>query len=142
MSGYTWIRSVMGTHFTSAIPADDKENENITGLAASGPNFVVRRVVVISKENLAWEVMLFGKDTFDTASPNTDQYLCSKIFSAGDGRRIAGAGLYRYDSGDVHLPYSDLDVSGELHIALANRSGVAKTAGVPGEVIVLLAVEG
>lgn len=138
----TWIRSLKTTHFTTAIAAGAKEDENLTGLSARGPEFKVVRIVIVSTEQKAWEVQFYGNDLFASGDADTEKYLGSKLFAEGDGQRVGGAGLYKYDSGNLSIFYKDFDASGELHISLANRSATAKTVDAGGYLAVLVEVQG
>jgi len=138
----TWIRTVKGSHFTTAIAAGAKEDENITGLSSRGPEFKIARIIIVSTEQKAWEVQFYGSDLFATGDADTEKYLGSKIFAEGDGQRVGGAGLYKYDSGNLNMYYKDFDASGELHISLVNRSATAKTVDAGGYLTVLVEVQG
>jgi hypothetical protein len=113
------------------------------GLAAGGVVTArVRTITLVSIENLAWEIQLWGKDTFGTYSVLNDLVPFGLYtFQTGDGKRNAGAGPYIYYVSGLDIPYVDLDKSGELHLALVNRSAAAKTAGDAGALFVQLGME-
>ena len=110
----------------------------------------VRNISISSSQNLAWEVFLFSKDTFNTASVDTDTCIGRIAFDAADGVQFGGAGNYFYSSmestfnsgGNVGVPYMDEDNSKELHIGLVNRTATVKQSGTYSPVAITFLVEG
>lgn len=137
-SGTTLLRTDKDTLFTDALAVNAFENENLVGLPA---NIVrVKSVVILSVQRLGWELQFYGRDTFQNADADLDQFQEAIEFALTDGQQIAAAGLFRYAMTGLDIPIQDLDASLELHLALGTRQG-AKLAGAPGEVVVLVAVE-
>lgn len=136
------VRSDKDTHFRDEIAQNAQEVENLPWpLADKLARGILREVVIISTENLAWEVILFGKDAGHTTDPDTDRYLGKFTFATTDAIQIAATGLWLYHKTDLHLGYEDQDASGEVHTHLVNRSAGAKTAAGPGALVVDLVFE-
>jgi hypothetical protein len=140
------VRSDKDTHFTGAIIQNAAEEENIVlpqclrGMNGNA-RAIVRSVAIVSDENLDWEVWLFRTDGFQDADLDLDTFTGFMAFAVADARQIAGAGPFYYYRGELNLPYQDADNTGELHIALVNRSAAAKSAGAAGEAVVILEME-
>ena len=128
------IRSDKDTEFTGALVTNAQEQENLPGLTNN--NGIINAVTIYSVQNLAWEVNFFSSDTFDSADADLDTFIDRVEFSEGEGLQIAGAGLFRYAVTGLEIPYVDDDATNELHVALVNRSAVAKLAGAPGEIVI------
>lgn len=137
------ITSVAASQYTDALVTNAVEAENLVlasalqGVNGNAQN-ILYGVTINSVENLAWEVQFWAKDTFQTTNPDTDFFLARWQFSASDGVRDAGTGLYRYYIDGLQIPYQDLDNTGELHMILVNRSAAAKTAGAGGAVRIII----
>lgn len=140
------IRSVSTVDFIAGIAQNAADTANLPipqvsqGAPGGGGVFTVNSCVIQSVENLAWEIWLFGKNTFEEAAIDNEFFLGSWTFTALAGLRIGSAGFYHYFVSDLQIPYRDLDASGttkaNLHIALINRSASAKTAGAGGAIVV------
>lgn len=134
-------------HFTGEIVQNASEAENIALPAAlDGVNGnargIIRAVTLISDQGLDWELYFFGSDLFGEADLDADGYLGRCKFTAStDGIQLGGSGSYYFYKEGLEIPYLDADNSGELHVALVNRSAGAKTAGANGEVVVKLHIE-
>ncbi len=139
------IRTDKAVHFTGAIAQNVVAHEDIklpesiaAGLHCKA---IIKTMMIVSRENRAWEVVFWRKDTHDSTDPALDSFIGLWAFIAGDGLRIAGAGLYRYYIAGLSIPYQDSDDSGELHISIVNRSAAAKTADAVGELEIELGME-
>ena len=133
-------------HFTGALAQNAGEGEDIALkmeiAAGKHCRCRVKAIVVQSLENLAWETWLWGKDTKGvTGNVDTSSLRARWTFVATDGKRITGDDNYYYYVDGNDQPYFDVDMTGELHITLVNRSAAAKTAGAVGAVSVRLFVE-
>lgn len=140
------VRSDKDDHFTGEILQNAAEEENIeVPQALQGMNGTVRAIVravnIISDENLAWELWFFQNDLFQESNLDNDRFTGKYTFAAADAVRIGGTGAYYYYKDTLAIPYEDLDKTGELHVALVNRSAGAKTAGAAGEVVVEFTLE-
>lgn len=89
----------------------------------------LRALLIASVQNLAWEIVLWGKDTYNTGAIADQFPLAQWNFAVNDGAQIAGTGLYYYYVDGLDAPYVDLDHTGELHLMLINRSATGKNAG-------------
>ena len=102
----------------------------------------LRGLTIVSMENLAWEVWLWAKDTFNTFSVLGDLMPLGRwSFAAGDGVQIAGTGPYYYYVDGNDQPYIDALRKGEINLMLVNRSITGKSAGDPGAILLQLAFE-
>ena len=128
------IRSDKDANFTTAIAVNAKEDENLAGLASN--KIRIKRVRAQADNNLNWEWYMWSTDGFEDADLDIDSFRGRYYHDSLNGVQIAAANQFYYDSGPTDITYEDLDGTFELHIALANRSGVAKTAGAAGEIIV------
>lgn len=138
------VRSDKDTHFTGALATDAGEAEDITGLPAA--KCTIEGVSIISKENLAWEVEFYSKDTHDDATDmDNDTFLGSARFLQTDGK--TDGTYYKYSTANAvqswrGLAYFDQDGEGsqEVHMILRNRDASSKSAGAAGEAVVILSV--
>lgn len=152
------VRTDPATQFTGALAQNAVATLNITrppttGMAAGylDPGLgagntvrsILRSVLIASVENLAWEIWLWGKDTFNasTTNPAGEFPWGKKVFATGDAVRFAGAGLYYYYADGLYIPYQDLDQTGEIHLMLVNRSAASKSANANGAVLIQLNLE-
>jgi hypothetical protein len=130
-------KSAEATQFTTAIAQNAGEQEDIQltgGLAGVGGNALnlLLGLAIVSKENLAWEVMLFNKATGPNADPAIDSFIGRWTFTTGDSVQIGGTGLFYFYIFGLEVPYRDEDYTGKLHVVLINRSAAAKTADANG----------
>lgn len=97
---------------------------------------------ILSKENLAWAVELWGSAT---GIAGTDIDACKFLgrweFTAGMGKKDNADTFYKYWVPGLDLSYQDLDQTGKLHIRLINLSAAAKSAGTAGAIVVEFALE-
>lgn len=133
------VRSDKDTHFTGAISQNAKEDENITGLDCNSG--LITGITIVSDQNLAWDVYLWGTDGFDDSDLDAENFLGRFSFLSSDGDQLGGSGQYYYSTSHASqsfqpIPYADADNGNELHISLVNRSASAKNAGATGEVVV------
>jgi hypothetical protein len=154
------VRTLKGVHFTGIIAQDESAQENLVPKGTDATNGVVpeglaagrhtrsrlKSIRITSKENLAWEVWLFGTNAFATANADTDRFIGFWTFAAADAKRttLHGGALdtyfYYYIDG-LDVVYHDTDMTGAIHIRLANRSVASKSAGAAGELTIALALE-
>ena len=139
------MRSDKDTHFTTAIAANAYETEDLTGLA--GNSVDIKGIAIHSDQRLTWDVAFYSKDTFGAVNQDSDMLL-GVVTVANVASRIATLGadcaLKANPASNSQyvayvaktIPYTDLDNTKQLHIALINRSGTTKTATVGGEVVV------
>jgi len=141
------VRSDKDTHFVGSLATNAGESANIVlpaGVGGDGRGRCrMRAMTIVSDQNLAWEILLFAKDTFLTLAADLDlvPFVARWSFTAADAIQVAGTGPYLYyiDGNDQH--YEDMDDTGELHAVLVNRSVTAKNAGATGEVVVDFSLE-
>lgn len=135
------IRSVTATHFTTALLQNDMDLENLPGLV--GNQAVVRRVAVITElaATRAFDITFWKRAVPQNANQDLDTGFRSVQFLATDAVQVnpgVYATRYYYDSGDLFMPYADLDLTSLLHVGLVWRDVVAKVALDPFVVIVEL----
>ncbi len=137
-SGTVFLRSDKDVNFIGALAVNAFENADLVGLPANTVR--IKSITILSDQRLGWEVQLYARDTFANADPDVDTFLEAVEFGVSDGQQIAGAGLFKYAMTGLDIPYTDLDGTTELHVALGTRSG-AKNAGAAGEVVVVFGIE-
>lgn len=101
-------------------------------------NAILRSIRVTSFDQLDWEFWIWRNKNFQVpgVDATAEQFAGFWSFSvgSGDGKRIAGTGLYYYYIDGLGIPYTDLDAhnapseGGFLNVTLVNRSAGAKTA--------------
>jgi len=144
--GIRYVDSDESSHFTGALVENAIELESIDfpsdwktiGLGEC----IIESATVQSKQNLDWDLWIFSSSSGNSATLGDDGFIDGFSFPKTSGLRIAGANQYYYSSPSNHLavPYYDEDRSSTIHIALINRSAVAKFTGATGEVKVRLMV--
>ncbi len=154
------VRTLKGVHFTGVIAQNESAQENLVPKGTDPTNGVVseglaagrhtrsrlKSIRITSKENLAWEIWLFGSTLFSTADADTDRFIGFWTFTAADAKQTTLHGgvldtyFYYYIDG-LDVVYQDSDMTGQIHLRLANRSAASKSAGAAGELTVALALE-
>lgn len=142
-------------HFTEALAQNAGETENLdldAGISAGHHcRSVIRHLVIVSVQNLAWELTVFGRQTFFGTDLIQDSFLATYRFVASDAKTYTGSPLFHYAVLNVDLPYADFDFEdtslpaatrgGRLHLMLTNRTLTGKLANAAGAVRVLLQME-
>lgn len=133
------IGTLDGTHFTGALAQNAVLTEDIAlgvlgGLTGRAR---IRSLLIMSSDNLAWEVWFYGAHDGASPDPNQDHFHGRWTFVAGDGIQLGSAGLFYYYVDGLDIPYRDTDLAAhvgphvnvpELHLRLVNRSAAGKTA--------------
>lgn len=103
----------------------------------------LRELRIISAENLAWEVWLFGTVTMGGAVIGAEKFLGRWSFVAADGAQATGDTFWYYYVPGLDLAIENLDLpqTGKFYIRLVNRSAAAKSADGPGAIEIELALE-
>lgn len=102
----------------------------------------IKGITIESKENLSWEIWLFGSNTHQVTSDlDVDYFRGFWSFDAGDAKQIAAANQFCYYIDGLDVPYHDIDNSGQMHIGLVNRSVASKSAGAGGQIVLSIACE-
>jgi hypothetical protein len=141
-------RSDPATHFLAAITTGQSVAEHLPIISAVSAGMhsrsIIRHLVFFSVQNLAWELVFFGRRTLTGASLGEDSFLASYRFTASDGVQYAANAAFVYQATNVDLPYADFDVEdpsipladrgGKWHVLLINRSPTAKLANAAGAV--------
>lgn len=118
-----------------AVEAIDVRHLGLGGRA----DVAVRAVMVLSMEDLDWEVWIFRQPGGSTAS-----FALATLAGAAvplDKGQIGGAGLHVAYVDGLLLPAQDEADTSNLYVGLVCRSAAGKTAGDAGAVSVRLAVE-
>lgn len=140
------VRTDKDIHFTGALAQNAQATENIVPAASIAAGLHcrsrLRSIGITSKENLSWEIALYGTDQFN--SP-TDMDSVIRYgwwtFDAASATRVAATGNYYYYVDGLDVAYRDADQTGEIHLALINRSAAGKTAGADGEIVIVLGLD-
>jgi len=150
--GYQFrVQSNEALHFTEALTQNQiSANYDLQLPSACGP-VIVQAEVLVSVQNLAYEVWLFNRAVNLTSDPATDGFVgmwqfgaLAAGFAGWTVTPAAGGGanpLFRQFIAGLAIPYTDRDnVSTPnaplLHCRLINRSATAKNAGATGELVV------
>lgn len=149
------IRTVAATHFTGALAQNAALQENLDLFAT--PTTVVgdlmgvgagkhvrvrmRELRIISLQNLAWEIWLFGSSVVGGATIGLEKFLGFWNFVATDAKQATGDTFFYYYINGMDTAYQDLDQVGRIHMRLVNRSAGAKNAGATGNLEVELGLE-
>lgn len=152
--GIVLVRTDSATQFNTALAQNAKDTEDLVIGSAAGqvdPGVAagltvksrLKHITVVSMQNLAWELWLWRKDTYDASLTDPDLVFPAGRWSflATDAVQIAGAGLFYYYIEGNDQFYQDLDVGGEVHLMLINRSLTAKGAAAPGLIMIELGLE-
>lgn len=140
MKCYTFdiIESDVTVNFTGSLAQDAIANEDIAMpadyLTCTINKLEVREISIQSKENLEWDLILWSKSSKANAALNTDSYIVKVNFPVGSGKQIAGTGQWYYEQLNLKIDYNDANDASLIHCSLVNRSIVAKSAGVAGQV--------
>jgi hypothetical protein len=148
------VRTDKDTNFTGTLAQNVGLQETLTPGTNGYPTAlkanmraILRSMVILSKENLAWEVWLFGSSTFASTDADTEYFLGRWTFVAGDGIRatvgVTTDTYYHYyiDGLQISMRNKPLDVTGNIYMRLVNRSAAGKSAGAAGEIVIDLGVE-
>lgn len=101
--------------------------------------FFIRQVAVQAMENIGMTFLFFASAANPTLNVDTDRFIASLGFVAGQGIRNDGAGLWRYYMDGLSVPYY-MDGSGNsitpatLNVVLRLQGATAKSAGAPGAI--------
>lgn len=117
-------------------------NVQVPGNVKGPAKHRLKSIVVISAENLAWELQFFASANFkQPGNIDNDLFLGYYLFATNNAVQWSGAGYFYYYIAGLDIPIEDADNTGALHIALVNRSAAAKTAGALGEMVIVLGLE-
>src|SRR5712691_6439594 len=128
-----------GTHFIGSLAQNAAIAEDLTLGGALGAGGVtaarLRSMALVSSDNLAWEIQVFGSHDGPNIDPNQDTFRGRWSFATTDAVQIGSLWYYYIDGLDI--PYRDTDLAQhtgagvnvpQLHLRLVNRSATAKTA--------------
>ena len=147
LSAAEYVRSDKDVHFIGALVQGAVETANISfpqdWVDAQVHRCEVLGIVVMSKEQLAWDVKFYGKDTHAvTSNLDLDSIAYTFKLNESDGIQEGStpANQYYYDLDPDRFPfvYQDEDLTSEFHITLVNRSVSAKTATTVGEIVIII----
>lgn len=101
--------------------------------------FLIRACSVLAMEHIGMTFLFFASAAAQTANVDTDRFISSLGFVAGQGVQMNGAGLWRYYVDGMSVPYY-MDGSGNsqtpptLNVALQLQGATAKSANAAGAV--------
>lgn len=102
----------------------------------------LRELRILSKENLAWAVELWGSATGIAGSDiDAEAFLGRWEFAAADGRKDTADTFWKYWIAGLDLSYQDFDNTGKLHVRLINLSAASKSANAAGAIVLEFALE-
>lgn len=138
-------RSLSTQHFLAPLAQNGFQAESIEiPSAVSGgitARSYIRQVAVFSVQQLAWEVWIFRRGSFDLVTVDLLSPLVRVRWAAADGLTIGNGTLFNFLSAELEIPYEDMDGHGKLHLLLQNRSPTAKLAGAAGAVVIRCLME-
>jgi hypothetical protein len=107
--------------------------------AVNSRRFFIRSVAVKAMENIGMTFLFYSNPTGPTLDVDTDAFISSFGFVAGQGVRSGGAGLYRYYVDGLSIPYylvgsGNSIVPPTLNVVLQLQGVTAKTADAPGAI--------
>ena|SRR3990167_9738754 len=145
------IRTDPEVDFTGAIVQNAMDTVELTPEGFQGRRFRLTNLIVVSVEPLDWEVWLWAKASYASATPGASQFLGYWSFQGAFAKRIGGAGLYYYFIPGLDVYYEDEGWAESspgpnptppaIHLGLVNRSAAAKSAGEAGAVLVQMQVD-
>lgn len=150
------VRTISTEHFTGAIIQNAAENEAISvgELANNGAGWGiaagkhmrtrVHDIRLLSVENLAWAVELYGTEaSFPENNPSIDNeiFLGRWEFQAADGRKDTADDYWKYWVPGLDMSFQDMASLGKLYVRLVNLSAAAKTAGAGGAIVIEFGLE-
>lgn len=148
------FRTTSTVHFLGAAATNVGLRENIDpvtladtkggggGLSAGGHlRSRVREIRIVSVQNLAWELELWGSSAAASANPDTEFFMAKYAFLAIDGTQATGDTLFHYYIPDWDVCYEDRDKLGLVHLRLVNRDVTGKLANAAGGVAIELTME-
>lgn len=155
------LRSNKDVDFVGTIAQNAAIYADINMPPQVGGRNVLRSLGIVSKQNLAWELVFFRIQTPpDISSANyiASYQFCGRwSFQAGDGVQIGGAGPFLYYIDGLQIPVEDWDdrlpvlpkplrvfsstTPPRLHCALVNRSATVKNGDSSGEILVEFRLE-
>jgi len=102
------------------------DDADLTGLSSN--KIRIKAVRCQCDVLFSFDVLLWSKDTKNTADPDTDSQKGIIRFLTADGFRCetGTSDQYRYESGPIDIPYEDLDGTFELHCSICWRGGADK----------------
>lgn len=101
--------------------------------------YFIRSVAVDAMEHIGMTFLFYASTVGPTADVDTDRFISSFGFVAGQGVQSAGAGLWRYYVDGLSIPYY-MDGSGNLlnpptlNVVLQLQGAVAKSANAAGAI--------
>lgn len=108
--------------------------------------YFIRAVSALAMEHIGMTFLFFGTSSAPTADVDTDRFISSFGFVAGQGIQHNNAGLWRYYVDGLMIPYY-MDGAGNtitpatLNVALQLQGAVAKSANDAGAVSVTFWLE-
>lgn len=143
------IRTISTVHFLGACAQNAALTESILianlpnngaggGIAAGGHSRSrLHELRILSVQNLAWAVELYGTPAFPETNPTIDDeiFLGRWEFTSANGRKDTADDYWKYWVPGLDLSYQDMLVSGTLNVRLINLSVVDKIAAAPGAIV-------
>lgn len=101
-------------------------NSDVESLTIDASSVLLKRVMLVTTENLSWFVGFYSSATGNPATVTANTYLGGVAFDASDAVVIydvpSGTPMYLYDK-EVEIPYFDAADAAQLHTRLSPRDG-------------------
>ena len=141
----SWVvRSLKGTHWTTAIAQNAIDIENVT--PATGiptPHLIITRVSIWADQNHIWDISFWKNDASQPTADHDTHGLVSVVnFAIADGFKFGGVGPFLYTKGGtpatlpVSIRYPTDD--GQILVGVTSRTAGGKNAGATGEIVIEL----
>lgn len=101
----------------------------------------LREIRIVSVQNLAWEIWLFGTSIIGGAALAAEKFYGRWPFAVADGVQATGDTFFYYYKQDLNIAYMDQAQSGKIYLRLVNRTAGAKLAAAAGAIEIELVFE-
>ena len=126
------ISSDKDLHFTGELVKNAVERENLEDLRSN--RIRISKISIQADQQLLFEVLLYGKDTFEESDLDNDYFIGSVELNLPTYGFQQTTSQWRLDIENLNIDYVDLDGTKEIHVVLRNLSPTSKNAGDTGEV--------
>jgi len=104
--------------------SQEKTDESTSGLISN--KIIIKRVRVQADTQSQWEVWFWRTSRFDNTDMDGDGY-SGHVSLTEPQATTAWSSRWYYDSGEVNIPYEDLDGRHTMHWSFINRHNISAT---------------